>query len=609
MTQQAGELAGTVRREAASALTEPLEQISGAPLSSTSFGQRMIKRGEAQLQSFKNRATELWDRIRAFPEANQPAFNMTPIKRDARKMLDELVKTEEGEVAKGLAPAGVSPTLSSIENLADDASYFDLVKLRDAVYDRIGSPEPISDKGTRLLKSLGASITKELHTQGPKVFGSRKWADVEIANQFYRENVESFYQKGIVGMLKPRTEAGAIDPEKVAASLLSGGKGSVTTYNTFRDFFEKAGAIKDMNRMLRDQLIDAGTDRMTGLVKLEDFTAGLARMEPELVQEIYGVSKKELLTDAQRAQQGLRVIAGKGKALPERGGGTQAEIEADAFKEALATGKVKSGVLKALATTTDEIQRAYSKELTKALGMGDTRLIEAAPERFVRDFLLNPATSERAAQNAMQHLMATGDDLLVGDVRRLYLADLFKAGAAGAKGDVQQLVSMQTGSPLRNLDPQKLAVIMEDTGVQKRMDLILGPDVAKAVREFGIALSGQPGRDAAATATGSFAGGTYTHALIQALGGKVGALAALPDLAKYRLLSYLITSPDSIKTLRTVANLVPADFTALAKTMALSPEFAHAIASDSTTPEEAAEVTRAIQQWATTPESNAPPQR
>lgn len=606
LSAQADELAGTVRREATETLTEPLEQITGAPLSASSFGSRMIRRGEAQLASFKGRAEELYDQFRNLPEANQPLFDAMPVQNRAAALKDELVKNMQGGVEKALAPTGVTAQLDAIDRLPSDMSYFDLVKLRNSIYDRIGSPEPISSRGERILKDVGASITKELQTQGPKVFG-QNWKLVENATRYYRENVETFYQKGIVGMLKPRTEAGAIDPERIASNLLAGGKGSVTTYNTFRDFFEKSGAVKDMNRLLRDQIIDTGTDKATGLIKLEDLGAAVGKLEPEIVRSLYGVPKTELLRSVQEAQVGLRSI-GKFGSVPERG--TQAAVEAEALKEALASGTVKSGALKALVTTTAELERTYHTELVKALTQGDTRLIEAAPEKFVRSFLLNPATTEKAAQNAMQHLVATGDDLLVGDVRRLYLADLFKSGAASAAGDVQQLVSMQTGSPLRNLDPQKFAVVLENEAVQKRMNMILGPELAKGVREFGIALSGRAGRDAAATTTASFVGGSYTHQIIQLLGGRWGAIKSLPDLAQYRVMSYLLTHPDSIKTLRTLANAVPQDVGAVAKAMTLTPEFAHALASDSTTPEEAAQVTQEIQQWATQQgEPNAPQTR
>lgn len=594
LTQQADELAGSVRREATGALTDPLADISGGALSHTRFGQRMQRRGEAQLQHFKSEAARRYDAFRNLPEATEPRFDAMPIQERAITLKDELIKSAGGDVEKALAPTGIVAQLDAVDRLPSDQSYFDLVKLRDAIYDRIGSPEPISGRGERILKDLGASVTREMQGQGPKVFGPN-WKLVEEAITYYRENVESFYQKGIAGMLKPRTEAGAIDPERIAGQLLAGGKGSVTAYNTFRDFFTKGGAVQDMNRLLRDELIDRGTDKATGLVRLEDMGAAVSKLEPEIVRELYGVAKQDLLREVQQAQTGLRIF-GKAGAVPERG--TQAVVEANALKEALATGQLKSGKLKALAATTAELERSYTTELTRALQQGDTRLIEAAPEKFVRNFLLNPATTERAAQNAMQHLTATGDDLLVGDVRRLYLADLFKAGAANATGDVQQLVSMQTGSPLRNLDPQKFAIVLENEAVQKRMNLVLGPEVAGAVREFGIAMSGRAGRDAAATTTGAFAGGSYFHNVMQLLGGKWGALKSLPDLAQYRVLSYLMTHPSSINSLRTVANAVPDQLDDVVKAMTLSPEFAHALASDSATPEEAAQVTREIQAWA-----------
>lgn len=592
---QAGELAGNLRQEATQTLTGPLDEITGRPLSPTAFGQRMITRGEAQLQSFKDKAEELFAPLRAAPEATQPMFDAAPIQKVAADIKDRLLKEAGGDVAKGLAPTGLTPVLDQVAKLSPTQSWFDLKDLRNAIYDRIGSPEPISDKGTKLLKELAGSVTQEMEKQAPKVFTPELLAQSKAANQFYRENVESFYQKGIAGMLKPRTESGAIDPERIASALLAGGKGSVTTYNTFRDFFTKAGRVNDMNRLLRDQLVDAGTDKATGLIRLEDMSAAVSKLEPEIVKELYGVGKQELLANVRQAQMGLRTY-GKAGAVAEAG--SQGAVEADALKEALARGDVKSGTLKALASTTADLQRAYSTELTKALQVGDTGLIEAAPEKFVRDFLLNPATSEKAASNAMQHLVGTGDDQLLGDVRRFYLADLFKAAATGSRGDVQQLVSMQTGSPLRNLDPQKFAVLLENPDVQRRMSLILGPEVANTVREFGIALSGRAGKDVAASTTGAFAGGAYAHQMIQLLGGKLSALKALPDLAQYRVMSYLLTHPESIKRFRTVGNALPEQVDGLVRATVLTPEFASALASDSATPQEAAKVAADIQKWA-----------
>lgn len=593
--EQAGELTSNLRREATESLTSPLARIPGQTLTANEFGTRAAATGDQVLQGFKKEAEQLFGSFRDLPEATDDLFNMASIKQRAADLKNNLVKDAGGDTEKAFAPAGILPQLDAIARQPSVNSYNSLVKLRSAIYDRMDSPEPISSQGTHLLKQLGAAITEQMEMQGPKVFGN-KWQLVKNANKFYADNVESFYQKGISGLLRPRTDAGAIAPEQVAASIVAGGKGSVSTYNTFKDFFKGTGTVQDMNALLRDTLIDAGTDNATGLVNLADMAAGVSKMEPEIVQALYGTPKEALLKEVRQAQTALRVF-GKAGAIPERG--TQAFVESEALKDALAKGEVKSGTLKALASTTGEMQRTYTAELIAGLGRGDTRIIEAAPEKFVRDFLLNPATSEKAASNAMNHLMAAGDDQLLGDVRRFYLSELFKSGAASPTGDVQQLVSMQTGSPLRNLDPQKLAVIMEREDVQRRMNLILGPRVADAVREFVIALSGRAGKDAAATTTGSFAGGTYTHALLHVLGGKWGFLSALPDLAQYRVISFLLTHPNSIKGFGTMIGAAPEQLNVIAKAAVLTPEFANALAADSPTPREAAQVAVQVQHWAT----------
>lgn len=586
----AGTAADTFREEAQSVVTSPLESIPGKPLSATSFGERMIRRGQAQLQSFKNKANELFEPLRNAPEATQPLFDAAPIQAKAAAIKDSLLKESSGDVAKALSPTGLLPVLDQVERLSPTQSWFDLKDLRNAIYDRIGSPEPISDKGTKMLKELASSVTQEMENQMPSVFPPQLLSQAKAANQFYRENVETFYQKGIAGMLKPRTETGASDPERIAATLLAGGKGSVTTYNTFRDFFEKTGAVKDMNRMLRDQIIDAGTDEATGLYRLEDLSKAVNKMEPEIVQQVFGTAKDGLMRQLQNAQTALRVT---GKAsIPERG--TQAAVEADAFKQMMENpGEFfkNPNAVKTLVRTNEELRQAYASKINQALKRNNTGIIEASPDRFVEDYLLNPRIPQGDAQQAMQQLYQTGDEQLVGDIRRSYLRNLFASSAKSGKGEVSQIIERASGSPLRDLDPQKFAIQLEDPAVRRRMQLILGADSAGVLEDFAKSMAMRSTRDIAGAMQGGLAGGAIFHAILK-------GDAPIGELAQYSLASYMLTNPQSLKWARAVVGTIPEKgIERLAQLVAASPGFLHSLINSGYSPEQVAQVTRELQAW------------
>ena len=203
--------------------------------------------------------------------------------------------------------------MDAIDQLPPNMSYFDMVRLRNSIYDRLGSPEPISNRGTFLLKNLGSGVTAEMNKQAPNVLTSATQAMIKDANQFYSKNVETFYQKGILEMLKPRTEAGAVNPELVASRLLAGGKGSVTAFNTLKEFFKRPEAVAEMKSVLRDQVLDSAQDTHTGLIPLEDLTSRISKLEPEIVQELFGKAKDALLKSVQEGQLAMKATrAGQG---------------------------------------------------------------------------------------------------------------------------------------------------------------------------------------------------------------------------------------------------------------------------------------------------------
>lgn len=569
--------AGAVREQGTSALVQPLEGIAGKPLSNASYGSRMLTRTEAQLQSFKARSREKFSAAKSAPDANEPRFDTVPIKDVVHAIQsNDLVKDFSGRPV--LQPTGLNATLQDIRKLPENASYFDLVKLRSAIYDRVDSPEPITSEASRLLKKVGAAVTSEMGN-AKLYLSSDTYALIQDANQFYKDNVESFYQKGIVEMLKPRTERGAVDPELIASRLIAGGKGSVTAYKTIADFFEKPQAVADMNRLLRDHVLESGTDTATGQIKLEHLAASVAKMEPEIVQALFGASKADLMRVAQNTQ--LALSAGNvGSKVPIRSSGDAVDV--DALRGLLDSGKFNALSLQKLVARNNELRTLYGNQVFAAVKRNDFGIIEASPESFVKQFLLNPAIKASDVERVMQSIYSAGDSTLISDVRRVYLAQTFENSAKLAKGDVMQTLARIKGSPLRNLDPQKFALELEDPAVRQRMTTILGHDSFQALQDFATSLGGRVPKDAAGGLTGALKGGSLFDKIFSENG-----LGALSEMPKFIGMAWLMTNPMGLKSIMAAAKISPAKVALATRAALLTPEFMHVLIMDSASPDEA----------------------
>lgn len=569
--------ASAVRDTGTSMLKQPLKAIPGKSISNATFGQRMGTRTEAQLQSFKARAAEKYNLARSAPDAQQPLFDTTPIKDTVRDIQrNDLIKDFSGRPI--LQPTGLGGPLEDIKKLPENVSYFDLVKLRSAIYDRVGSPEPISSEATRLLKKAGAAVTAELE-RGKTILSPDTWAKIKDASQFYKDRVETFYQKGIVELLRPRTAAGAVDAEAVAEKLIRGGKGSVTAYNTAKEFFEKPQAVVDMNRLLRDHVLDAGTDTATGQLKLEYLAAAVAKMEPEIVQALFGTSKADLMQVAQNTQLALSAgnVASK---VPIRS--SAAVVDVDALKKLLDEGKLNSMSAQRLVTRNDELRDLYANSIFAAVKRNDLGVVQASPETFVKQFLTSPAIKEADVQRVMSSIYSAGHSTLISDVRRVYLAQIFEDSAKMAKGDVAQTIARIKGSPLRNLDPQKFALAFEDPMARQRMETILGSDTFKGLQEFATSMGGRVPKDAAGGLTGALKGGSLFDKIFSS-----GSLEALSEMPKFIAASWLMTNPGGLRSLAAAAKISPTKLAIATRAALLTPEFMHVLVMDSESPEAA----------------------
>jgi hypothetical protein len=620
--EQFDALRGKVRKGMQSQLEQPLRDIPGRALSDYEFGTRMIRRGDAQLNVFKKEAEAKFGTIKAQPDALAKVFDTGPLKANVQALKDAELVTKSGEKLekafelygpsgkpvttvkrvvpgtentqepiKQLVPTGVEPIMDAIDQLPDNMSYFDMVRLRNSIYDRLGSPEPISNRGTFLLKNLGSGVTAEMNKQAPNVLTSATQAMIKDANQFYSKNVETFYQKGILEMLKPRTEAGAVNPELVASRLLAGGKGSVTAFNTLKEFFKRPEAVAEMKSVLRDQVLDSAQDTHTGLIPLEDLTSRISKLEPEIVQELFGKAKDALLKSVQEGQLAMKATrAGQGFVPIERG--AQTAVEYDSLMELFRTGKINDASVRGLVQRAERMRVTYQNEIKRATLPNKIGMIEAEPAFFAKEFLFNPNVPRRAVKQVMDDLAANGEETLLHDVRRTYIDALFRDTAKGAKGDPTQAISQLRSSPLQELDPHKFGLLFNDPTQRQRMKDILGETVFEEFNEFAVAISGRGQRDIAGLMTGALAGGSITSKVIK------DGVAGMSTLPAYVTAAFLLTHPKMVRLLRTVGAGNATAARRVVRGAVLLPEFWGALSQYANTPEEAKQLAEEIQSWA-----------
>ncbi len=579
--------ASTVRRKASEALTVPLSKISGAKISATEFAEKMIPRANAQLQAYKDKSREMFGAIRArFPDASERLFDTEPIKKTARELLKEIPPDFLDRPIPELAPSGIISKIQAIERLPEEYSYFELKDLRTSIYDLMDSPEPISSKGTSMLKRIASSITREMKETGKTVLKPETFSAIQTANKFVEDRIETFYEKGIRGLLTPKTESGSVVPEQVASKLISGGKGSVSFYNTIKDFFEganKTEAVSDMNRLLRDSVIDAGTDS-TGLIKLEDLSNSVSKMEPEIVQALFGKTKDELSLITQRAQLALKSSGlGNSVAFLDK----QASVEADALKSLLSSKTSGIGDIRKLVNAQNDLKKAYASSVMSSVKENDVGVIAASPESFVENFLMNPKIPEADVKDALVKVFESGDATLIGDVRNVFLGNVFKNAAKKSGTGAEQALSRINQNSFRDIDAQKFAIELEDPAVTRRMELVLGKEKLDNLKNFAKSMAGSISSDPGAQLPGAIAGsknfadifkGNF-HAMGSAL--KHIAIAFLMTSAKFSKIPYLPTSVTD----------------AAVKAAMFSPEFAHAISTQSASPEEAKQLAEELKSW------------
>jgi hypothetical protein len=381
-----------------------------------------------------------------------------------------------------------------------------------------------------------------------------------------------------------------VDPEAVATRLLAGGKGSVTTFNTVKDFFKSdPSAVTDMKRILRDRIIESGSDTATGLVNLNSLTSSISKMEPEIVQELFGKSKSQIMESARLANLVLKRTPGDvGR---EFTAGPQQMIEMDELKRLLNSGKINSQAIQKLMVSQESLRQQYSNSIRRAVRSNDMGVVEASPETFVNQYLFDTKIPISDLRSVMASIYRNGNQPMIDNIRRSYLSKIFAETSKTTKGDTAQVINRIEGQPSRNLDVEKLSLYLQEPATVARLKLILGNDGLDGLKDFAKSISGRSARDKAMSLYGALAGGAWFGRLIK---GEV-----LSDVPHYLLMSHLVTSPQVTKLAKSGVKLNPLQLDLLVKSAAITPEMLQAVATESRTPQEARQYAKELRALAT----------
>lgn len=531
-------------------------------LSSLDLGTRLQQGAQEELTKFKTERDRLYSLVDELPEASQDVFPLKPVAARAKKILDELpsVPGEEGrEIMQEFAtPAlrGLLETTAARGNQKTRLS--DLVRARDRIWDMIGKSEALPDVSTKDLKELSNAITQAID-QGAKALPDQELSKrLTAANEFYKKNIGRFEQKGVRELLVPPGERGEVNLESYANSIFAGGKGSAERFNKLKEFFGGGSqAVADIKQYFLDNILDRGVDPVTRVADFKDILTSMQKLSPEIKKELFGnAGITQNIEDAARF--GL-VAEGK--------------VSMDAVKDLIASNQLTRGNINNLIQEQAKLDSMLQNQVKKAVADGFIDPSKINPDEFVERYLLDPKIPVKDVREAIATISADNPELL-SDIRRKTLSDTWRkvqrtSLTSGAGGE--DVFRRGQGDLTREIDPQKMILLLDDPKERARLETILGEESYRDLKNYVRATGARAGADALGGMAGAQARGSI-------IGNLVNGLDGLSKLAQWKLASFILTDQRIINQLSRPKP--PVEMKKFIRALTMTPQFARAMVDD-----------------------------
>ncbi len=499
---------------------------SGRGITTSSAGETYRASGELKRDAFLDATKADYELARQLPGGREPIVETSKIagaaKRIEKSVPQERITEEiEGEIiqtgtapAKAFIPPKVKSFLGSIQNL--DTMTIDQARQgRRLIFDAISESEALPGINTRFLKNIGRQFTESIDDAVTKLPDGRLKKQLLLANKNYKDNFEQYLEPGIVELYRSPTTPGFIEDSKLVENSLN----NIDRVKRIKEF---VGAdSKEWGVFVRsayNSMIDDSRNILKpNMMDVTKLASRFSRMNPEIQKELFGKQGKNI-------QETLRKMAANGGDIPvssidDLSLGMAQAIRTASLREKAVNKEYNDRVLKpflkdevgATEINPDDFVRHVMKassiddidKVFKILGTNNPQRDKF--ERSVIMDVLDKGTRPASAEDIVQGAISEGDDIISGQA----LFNTLKSGYG--EGSIEKITK------------------------------VIGKDKVQLLKDLATIQASKEQKAKSA------AGGLISGFIISSLAR--GDLTALPMIAQYRVLSWMMTNKTMSKVL------------------------------------------------------------
>ena len=442
---------------------------------------------------------------------------------EAGKSIDDIsitpksVKTTEKvgtKPAKAFIPPPVKRFLDSLKNL--DNMTIDQARMgRNLIYDAIQESEALPGVNTRFLKSLSREFTASIDDAVSGLPDGELKRLLGNANKAYKENADQYLEKGVVELFRDPTAPGFVEDSALVENAIS----SPERLIRIREFLGKEtkewGVFK---RSIYNNMLDNSRNILKpNMLDTNRLSNYVSKLNPKTREILFGEKAKEI-------ENTLRTIAANTGDIPvsaidDLSGGMATAVKTAAIRE------------KALS-------KEYNDTVLKPFLRNEIGVTEMSPDKFTRHVMANAEVDE-----IDKVFKILGDNNPQRDkFERSVIMDILDKGTVPATAEDIIQGSISEGDNI--ISGRALFQAMKDgygpRSVEK-IEKVLGKDRTGLLRDLATIQASKEQKAKSA------AGGLISGFIISSMAR--GDMSALPMIAQYRVLSWMMTDKKMSKIL------------------------------------------------------------
>ena len=408
--------------------------------------------------------------------------------------------------ARAFIPSNVRRFLDSIRNL-DNMTIDQAREGRRLIFDAIAQSEALPGINTRFLRMIGNEFSEAMRQAANDLPDGRLRRFLTQANDHYRENFEDYLRPGIVEAYRNPTEAGFVEDSALVERVI----GSPERLGRIRDFL---GADSREWGVFRRSIYNNILDESRSILKpnnldLNRLANQVSRMNPETRTLLFG-------QQAENLENTIRLIAANSGDIPL----SAIDNLSGGMAQAIRTAAIRERTL----------AREYNDRVFKPFLRDELGATEMSPDKFTRYVM-----TEAEVDELDKAFVILGRNNPQRDkFERAVIMDILDKGTVPATADDIVSGSINEGD---NIIKGSALFKALKNGYGPRTDeklvKVLGPQKLRLLRDLATIQASKEQKSKSA------AGGLISGFVISSMAR--GDLSALPMLAQYKVLSWMMT--------------------------------------------------------------------